>query len=60
MIIIDVQKLHSLDQALKMLKNKTNKTNLIKELRNRQNYIKPSVERRQELLDAKYRNLKGY
>lgn len=58
MIIINVHELHSIDQALKILKNKTHKTNLIKELRERQTYIKPSVSRRKEVLDAKYKNSK--
>ena len=55
MLIIDVQKFNSIDQALKVYKNKTNKTNLIKQLRERQTYTKPSVSRRKEVLDAIYR-----
>ena len=58
MIIINVQELNSIDQALKVLKNKTFKTNLIKQLRDRQTYTKPSVVRRREVLDAKYRESK--
>lgn len=55
MIIVNVQEYHSIDQALKVFKNKASKTNLVKELRERQTYTKPSVKRRKEILDAKYR-----
>lgn len=55
MIIIDTTKYGSIDQALKVYKNKVNKTKLISQLRDRQNYTKPSVVRRKEVLDAIYR-----
>lgn len=55
MIIIDTTKYGSIDQALKVYKNKVNKTKLISQLRDRQNYTKPSVVRRREVLDAIYR-----
>ena len=54
MISIDVKKFKSLDAALKAYKNKHNKIGIVKELRDRQTYVKPSVERRTELLKAKY------
>lgn len=58
MFIIDCSKFNSIDQALKVLKNKVSKTSLIKELRERQSYTKPSVTRRKEILDAIYRDKK--
>ena len=54
MIIIDTKKYSSIEQALKQYKNKHNKLGIVKELRDRQTYTKPSVERRAEVLKAKY------
>jgi small subunit ribosomal protein S21 len=53
MIIIDVKN-KPIEQALKAYKNKHNKIGIVKELRNRQTFTKPSVERRTEMLKAKY------
>ena len=52
MIIINVG--NSIEQALKQYKNKHNKLGIIKELRDRQTFTKPSVKRRAEILKAKY------
>jgi small subunit ribosomal protein S21 len=54
MIIIDVTKFGSIDQALKVYKNKTNKIGTVRELRGRQEFVKPSVERRAEIQKAVY------
>lgn len=54
MIIVDVQKCKSIEQALKLYKNKHNKIGTVKELRERQTFTKPSVKRREEVLKAKY------
>jgi small subunit ribosomal protein S21 len=54
MIIIDVTKFGSIEQALKVYKNKTNKIGFVRELRERQEFVKPSVKRREEVLKAKY------
>ena len=54
MIIIDVQKYKTIEQALKIYKSKHNKIGIIKELRDRQTFTKPSVERRAEVINAKY------
>ncbi len=54
MIIIDVQKHKSIESALKTYKNKYNKLGIVKELRDRQTYTKPSVKRRTEVLKAQY------
>ena len=54
MIIIDVTKFHSLEHALKVYKNKTNKIGTVRELRDRQEFVKPSVKRRAEVMKAQY------
>ena len=54
MIIIDVTKFNSIEHALKVYKNKTNKIGTVRELRGRQEFVKPSVERRAEVKKAVY------
>jgi small subunit ribosomal protein S21 len=54
MIIIDVTKFGSIEQALKVYKNKSNKIGTVRELRDRQEFVKPSVKRRAEVKKAKY------
>jgi len=54
MIIVDVNNCKSIEQALKLYKNKYNKIGIIKELRERQTFTKPSVVRRDQVLKAKY------
>ena len=54
MIIIDVTKFSSIEQALKVYKNKSNKIGTVRELRDRQVFVKPSVKRRKEVLKAVY------
>ena len=54
MIIIDVTKFGSIEHALKVYKNKTNKIGTVRELRGRQEFVKPSVERRAEIQKAVY------
>ena len=56
MLIIEVKDADLLDRALKKYKKKVDRTGLVKELRRRQEYIKPSVRKRNELLKAAYRN----
>ena len=46
------------DRALKLLKTKVQKTGLIKELRKRQEFTKPSVIKREQKLDAIYKQKK--
>ncbi len=55
MIIIPVKEGESIDRALKKFKRKFEKTGVIKELRERQAYIKPSIRNRTETLRAVYR-----
>ena len=58
MLIIDVKEGESIDRALKRYKQKHRKIRLSKELRRRKHFIKPSVRRRTEILNAKYRSEK--
>lgn len=58
MIIIDLNKYKSIEHALKVYKQKHNKIGTIKELRGRQTFTKPSVKRRAEILNAKYKQQK--
>lgn len=55
MIIIDVKERESIDKALRRYKRKSQQIGVIKELRKRKNYIKPSIERRKEMLKAAYK-----
>ena len=55
MLIIDVKDSESLDKALKQYKKKFEKAGILKELRDRQAFTKPSVQRRTEILKAEYR-----
>ncbi len=54
MIIVPVKEGENIDRALKKFKRKFEKTGVIKELRQRQQFIKPSIKKRQELLKAQY------
>jgi small subunit ribosomal protein S21 len=55
MIKIDVLNCKSLEHALKIYKQKHNKIGIVKELRERKEFEKPSSKRRKELLKAKYK-----
>ncbi len=54
MIIVPVKEGESIDRALKKLKRKFEKTGVVKELRARQKYTKPTVRKREEKLKAIY------
>ncbi len=54
MLIIDVKDGESIDRALKRYKNKHRRVGIIKELRSRKHFKKPSVTRREEVLKAAY------
>ncbi len=56
MLIIPVKEGENIERALKKFKKKFDRTGVIKELRNRQHFTKPSVEKRQEKLKAVYAN----
>jgi small subunit ribosomal protein S21 len=55
MIIVNVKENESIDRALKRFKKKFEKTGVLKELRQRQQFTKPSVKRREEIIRAAYR-----
>ncbi len=55
MIIVHVKEGESLDRALKRLKKKFNNTGVIKELRERQAYVKKSVAKRTQRKKAIYK-----
>jgi small subunit ribosomal protein S21 len=54
MIIIDITKERSIETALRTYKQKVQKTKQIQKLRERQQFVKPSVTRRKEVLKAVY------
>jgi small subunit ribosomal protein S21 len=56
MLIIDARESDSLDKALKIYKKKFEKAGIMKEIRNRQSFTKPSINRRAEVLKAVYRD----
>ena len=55
MLIIDVKNGESIDQALRRFKRKYRNTQIIKQLRDRKQFTKPSVRRRHEVLKAVYK-----
>ncbi|NRB49181.1 MAG: 30S ribosomal protein S21 [Saprospiraceae bacterium] len=59
MIIIPVQEGESIDRALKRYKRKRQDIGLMKELRKRKHFTKPSIERRNEILKARYKEQKN-
>ena len=54
MIIIDLSNERNLESALRTYKSKVQKTKQVQKLRARQQFVKPSVVRRKEMLKAKY------
>ncbi len=58
MIIVDVKDGESIERALKKFKRKTDKAGVLREVRRRKHYVKPSVARRNEFLKAVYREKK--
>ena len=54
MLIVNVKENESIDRALKRFKKKFEKTGVLRELRSRTNFKKPSVARREELIKARY------
>jgi len=55
MLIIDVKDGESIDRALKKYKRKFERSGVLKEIRRRKHFVKPSVKRRTELLKAEYK-----
>lgn len=55
MLIIPVKEGESIDKALKKFKKKFERTQTMRQLRKRQAFIKPSVNRRKEMIRAAYK-----
>lgn len=55
MLIIPVKDGESIDKALKKYKRKFDRTGVVRQLRNRQQFTKPSVTKRQQQLRAAYK-----
>jgi small subunit ribosomal protein S21 len=55
MLLINVQEIGSIDRALKVLKKKFSKTKTLDQLRDKKEFKKPSVKRRDEIKNAIYR-----
>ena len=55
MLIIDSKDCENIDKALKKYKKKFEKAKILVQLRARQSYTKPSVERRNQVLKAVYK-----
>ena len=59
MIIIPVKEGENIERVLKKYKRKFEKTGVVKELRERQKFTKPSIKKREQKLKAIYiQNLK--
>ena len=54
MIIVPVKDGENIDRSLKRFKRKYEKTGVVKELRRRQAFEKPSVTKRQQMIRARY------
>ncbi|HET6244666.1 MAG: 30S ribosomal protein S21 [Bacteroidetes bacterium] len=55
MIIIPVKEGEAIDKALKKFKKKFEKTGVVKELRERQKFTKPSIKKREQVIKAVYK-----
>ena len=55
MLIINVKDHGSIDRALKALKKKVERTGQNREIRQRREFVKPSVKRRDEIKSATHR-----
>lgn len=56
MIIVQVKEGENIERALKKFKRKSEKTGVIKEVRNRKQFNKPSVVKREKMQHAVYVN----
>ena len=55
MLIVQLKEGETLEKALKKFKKKFEKTGVVKELRERQKFTKPSVKRRDIVIKATYK-----
>lgn len=58
MLIVKVSENEPIERALKKFKRKEQQTKLVKELRERKEYVKPSVQHRKKMQKAVYVNKK--
>jgi len=54
MLIVKVKNQKDIDRSLKILKSKSNKTGLMKEILDRKEYKKPSIKNREKMKNAIY------
>lgn len=54
MLIIPIKEGENIDKALKRYKRKFDRTRVVRQLRSRQQFTKPSVKRRAEVQKAQY------
>ena len=54
MIVVPLKEGENIEKALKKFKRKSEKTGVVKELRNRQAFEKPSVTKRKQMMRAIY------
>ena len=55
MLVITIKENESIDKALKRFKKKFERTGVLRELRRRSAFVKPSVARRNEIIRAVYK-----
>ncbi|MFY0688026.1 MAG: 30S ribosomal protein S21 [Cyclobacteriaceae bacterium] len=55
MIVVNVKENESIDKALKRFKKKFEKTGVLRELRSRTFFTKPSVKQRETVIKARYK-----
>jgi small subunit ribosomal protein S21 len=55
MIVVNVKENESIDKALKRFKKKFERTGVLREIRDRSYYEKPSISRRNEKIKAAYK-----
>ncbi|MEZ7900331.1 MAG: small subunit ribosomal protein S21 [Urechidicola sp.] len=54
MLVVQVKEGENIERALKRYKNKFNRTKIVRQLRDRKQYIKPTVANRKTKLKAVY------
>ena len=55
MLIVEVKDGEAIDKVLKKYKKKFERAGILKELRRRKHFVKPSIQRRAEVLKAVYK-----
>lgn len=55
MLIVEVKEGENIDRAIKRYRKKYRNTKLLQEIRSRKEYKKPSVIKRKQLINAKYK-----